>query len=147
MNTQPHPHSHKEPAQSLPKAKQRYSRFFPPSPFWTSLKRNQSFVKGKLKIPPAHPSVPSLQPNPFYCLLKNENEKPRQQQNPTHSAQNTPQTANLNARGDSQLGVGGEQVRSRQQGKGERCKVISKSQHLRADAPPKNGGGQDRYST
>lgn len=69
-----------------------------PSLFWASLKRNQSFVKEKLKIPPARPSVPSLQPNPFYCFLK---KKPK-----THTDHtNHPQTANLDARGDIQLGA------------------------------------------
>lgn len=43
----------------------------PPTPFWTSLKRNQSFVRGKLKVPPVQPSPPSY-PTHFIAFWGNK---------------------------------------------------------------------------
>lgn len=104
------------------------------------MKRNQSFVKGKLKIPPAHPSPPS-NPTHLYCFFGGG--KPQQQKS-TPNTQTNLQTSNLNAREDIWLGGWGGSGREPITAEGERRKGISKPQHLRANAPPKNG---DRIDT
>lgn len=137
----PPTHSHKEPAQSL-LPKQRYPLFF--LFFLDKFEKKPVFCQRKTKNPTS-PSVPSLQPNPFLLLFLG-GRKP-QQQKPTRNTRTNLQTSNLNAREDIRLGgLGAGSGREPTTGEGERRTGISKPQHLRANAPPKNGDSRDWYS-
>ena len=114
-----------------------------PSLFWASVKRNQSFVKEKLKIPPAHPSVPSLQPNPFYCFSK-KNKNPQGTHKPPHKRL-TWMPEEIFSWG---CGEGKSRRGADSRGK-DRDARISPDLYICEldDAPPKNGGSQNPHST
>lgn len=97
VNTQPHPHRHKEPAQrglrkqTYPLVSVFLNNFL--FLFVCLCFKGQSFVKRKLKIPSAHP-FPSLRPNLFLLLLEKKN-NPNKTPHITHNP--TLQTANLDS--------------------------------------------------
>lgn len=107
VNIQLHPHRHKESAQRG-LLKQTYPLVFVGFPeqlcFLFVCFKGQSFVKRKLKIPPAHP-FPSLQPNLFFfffffLLLLEKKNNPNKNPLITHNP--TLQTANLDSTAEEQ---------------------------------------------